>query len=638
MTKKLKKLIKRIGLGFVLTLISFFVYKFLFAPAGIVLFLISYLILGFDVLKQAGINIVHGQVFDENFLMTLATIGALVCGEYAEAVAVMLLYQIGEAFQSYAVNKSRKSIRALMDIRPDFARIKDENGEREISADKVCPGDILIVKPGEKIPVDGEIIKGNTSMDVSLITGESIPKDLLEGGYVVSGSVNLTGLIEIKALKALEESTVSKILSLVEETSEKKAKAEKFITVFAKVYTPIVTISAFLLIIIGTIVTKDFTTWVYRGMTFLLISCPCALVISIPLSFFGGIGGAGRQGILIKGGNYMDFLAKMDTLVLDKTGTVTKGEFRVGGLETTAYFDEKYGENSKEKLIELAAKAEYYSNHPIARSLKASYKKAIDEKEISEVEEIPGKGIKALIGGKDYFAGNASLMEEVLKKEDIKRLEDCLEKEMGGSQIFLSEENRLAGHIHIVDELKEGVKETINRAYLQGIKRIVMLTGDNEKTAGRVCEISGIKEYFSELSPLDKVNKLEEIISLSKGGRVAFVGDGINDALVLSRADIGIAMGGIGSDAAIEAADVVIMNDDLEKILTAKKIAGKTLRIVKGNIVFALTVKLAVLILAAFGRTPMWAAILADVGVAFLAIMNALRALGGYRENKKKGE
>ncbi|MBR5357372.1 MAG: heavy metal translocating P-type ATPase, partial [Lachnospiraceae bacterium] len=527
----------------------------------------------------------------------------------------------------YAVNKSRKSIKSLMSIRPDFARVEVNGEEKEVDPSEVNIGDIIIIKPGERVPLDGKIIDGRSAMDTAAITGESLPKEVGPGELVVSGWVNKSGVIRVSVTSNFSQSTVSKILELVEKASEKKAKAEQFITVFSRYYTPSVVGAAALLFIIGAIITGDTLTWMYRAMTFLLISCPCALVISVPLSFFGGIGGAGKVGILIKGGNYMDTLSKIDTLVLDKTGTVTKGNFALKHVEPSAFFVEKHKGKAKDTLLKLTAIAESYSTHPIAESIVEAYGEKIDKDNIGEITEVAGKGICAEIGKDKIYVGNRKLMADVIVPEDEKETDTCLCGIEEGTIVYIAINDRLAGHMHIVDEVKENASTSLAECKKAGIRKIVMLTGDNERTANAVCKAVGIDEYRANLTPMDKVKALEEIMSEEGVNTVAFAGDGINDAPVLTRADIGIAMGAMGSDAAIEAADVVIMTDDLSKISRAKKIAAKTIRIVKENIVFALAIKLLVLVLAAFGIAHMGAAIFADVGVAFLAIMNALRAL-----------
>lgn len=627
MTKKIKKKIVRIAIGAVLMVLGIIVSKLINEWVGLGVFIAAYVVIAYDVLKNAFVNIAHGRVFDENFLMMIATVGAFACREYIEAVAVILFYQVGECFQSYAVNKSRKSIRALMSIRPDFARVSRDGTEVEVDPSEVNIGEIIIIKPGERVPLDGEIVEGASSIDTAAITGESMPRDVQAGDKVVSGCVNTSGVIKVKTSSNFAESTVSKVLTLVEEASSKKAKSEQFITVFARYYTPIVVISAVALAVVGTLVTHDFRTWIYRAMTFLLISCPCALVISIPLSFFGGIGGAGKKGILIKGGNFMDTLSKVNTLVLDKTGTITKGNFALGRIEPSKYFSEKYGSDAEDRLIEAAAYSESYSTHPIALSIIGRYAKEIVKDKVENVTEVAGKGVRAVVNGVEIAVGNKKLMLDIVEGADILELDACADIDAGGTLVYVAEGARYAGHMHIVDEIKDNAAEALNSCRKAGIRNIVMLTGDNEKTAASVAKSVAIDNFYANLNPMDKVSSIEKIMADDPAGVVAFVGDGINDAPVLSRADIGIAMGAMGSDAAIEAADVVIMTDDLSKLSEAKKIAIKTLRIVKENIVFALGIKLLVLVLAAFGIANMWAAIFADVGVAFLAILNAMRAL-----------
>lgn len=627
MTKKLKKKIIRVVIGAALLLAGVLVAHFVNEWIGLAVFIAAYLVIAIDVLKSAFVNIAHGRVFDENFLMMVATVGAFACREYVEAVAVILFYQVGECFQSYAVNKSRKSIRALMSIRPDFARVIRDGAEVEVDPAEVNIGETVIVKPGERIPLDGTVIEGTTSVDTAAITGESMPRDIAAGDGVVSGCVNISGVIKMRADSNFAQSTVSRVLTLVEEASSKKAKSEQFITVFARYYTPIVVCSAVALAVIGTVVTHDFRTWIYRAMTFLLISCPCALVISIPLSFFGGIGGAGKKGILIKGGNFMDTLSKVNTLVLDKTGTITKGNFALGKIESSKYFDEKYGHDAEDKLLELAAFCESYSTHPIALSIINRYGREVVKDKVANVTEVAGKGVKAVIDGVEIAVGNKKLMLDIVEGADILELDSCSDVDKGGTLVYVAEGARYAGHMHIVDEIKDNAAEALGDCRKAGIRNICMLTGDNEKTAASVAKAVAIDKFFANLNPMDKVSSIESIMDEDASSVVAFVGDGINDAPVLSRADIGIAMGAMGSDAAIEAADVVIMTDDLSKLSEAKRIAIKTLRIVKENIVFALGIKLLVLVLAAFGIANMWAAIFADVGVAFLAILNAMRAL-----------
>ncbi len=625
MSKKNKKRVKRIVIGFAVAVVGFVLYQFVNIWAGLAVLAAAYIILAYDVLKAAFLNIIHGHLFDENFLMTVATIGAIGCREYEEAVAVMLLYQIGEVFQSIAVDKSRRSVRALMDIKPDMARVLRDGTESEVDPGDVKIGEIIVIRPGERVPLDGDVIEGTSEIDTRAITGESVPREVSVGQSVVSGCVNLSGVISVRVTSDFARSTVSKVLELVEEASNRKANAEQFITVFARVYTPIVVGLAALLIIIGCIVTRDYSTWIYRGMTFLLISCPCALVISIPLSFFGGIGGAGRKGILIKGGNLMDALSKIDTLVVDKTGTVTEGKFRVSAVEPSDSLMAKYSEDPEGALIRFAALSETGSNHPIAQAIVSAYTGEIDKNLISDITEHSGKGVSAVIDGHTVYTGKKEYIAEVIGDNSKADFDRCVKENLVGSVVYVSVDNEFAGHIHVEDGIKEGVKETFDKARKTGISEIIMLTGDNKKAADAVAGDTGVDRVFSQLLPVDKVSKVEELIN--EGRKVAFVGDGINDAPVIARADVGIAMGAMGSDAAIEAADVVIMTDELSKVAEAKHIARKTIRIVKENIVFSIGVKAAILVLAALGLTGMWAAIFADVGVAFIAIMNAMRAL-----------
>lgn len=579
----------------------------------LMLFLAAYFIVGGDVVKKAVQNIGHGQIFDENFLMMIATVGAFLVGEYPEGVAVMLFYQVGELFQSYAVNRSRKSIADLMDIRPDYANVYRNNEVIEVDPGEVQIAETILVKPGERVPLDGIVTKGNTSLDTMALTGESVPREVGLNDEVISGCVNITGVIEIKVTKEFKESTVSKILDLVENAASKKSESENFISKFAKYYTPIVVICAVLLAIIPpVIIGGGFESWIYRALTFLVISCPCALVISIPLSFFGGIGGAGKVGVLIKGSNYLEAMAETQIVVMDKTGTLTKGNFKV---------NEVYAVNGDTKeLLELTAYAEYYSNHPISISLKEAYGKEIADSKLREVEELAGHGIHAVIGEREIYVGNTRLMEQqgVVYKE----------VESFGTVIHVSELNKYLGYITIADEIKDDAKVAIQGLKAAGIQKIVMLTGDRQITADYVAGELGITDVYAELLPADKVDRMEELLQEKSGnGKLVFVGDGMNDAPVLARADIGIAMGGLGSDAAIEAADIVIMTDEPSKIAKAMKISKKTLRIVKQNIVFAIGIKVLVLVLAAFGLTNMWAAVFADVGVAVIAILNAMRAM-----------
>lgn len=580
----------------------------------IALFIISYIIVGGDVVKRAVKNIFKGQVFDENFLMSIATIGAFFIGEYPEGVAVMLFYQVGELFQSYAVGKSRKSIASLMDIRPDYANVKKGDELDKVDPDEVQIGDIIVIKAGEKIPLDGKVIEGSSMIDTSALTGESVPREVEVGSDILSGCININGVITAEVTKEFGESTVSKILDLVENASSKKSNSEQFITKFARYYTPVVVIIAVFLAIIPPLVIDGatFSDWIYRALAFLVVSCPCALVISIPLSFFGGIGGASKKGVLVKGSNYLEALAETEIVVFDKTGTLTKGVFNVQEIHPEGV--------SKEELLELTAHAESYSNHPISLSLKRAYSKEIDNGRISDVEEISGHGVIATVDGKKVMAGNIKLM----KMMDI----PYFKGELIGTIVHVAVNNKYIGYIVIADEVKEDSAQAIKELKAANIKQTVMLTGDNKSIGSKVAKELGLDKVYAELLPADKVEKLEELFSQkSKKGKLAFVGDGINDAPVLARADIGIAMGGLGSDAAIEAADVVIMTDEPSKIATTMKISKKTLKIAHQNIVFAIGIKIIVLILSAFGITTMWAAIFADVGVTIIAVLNAFRAL-----------
>lgn len=580
----------------------------------IALFIISYIIVGGDVVKRAVKNIFKGQVFDENFLMSIATIGAFFIGEYPEGVAVMLFYQVGELFQSYAVGKSRKSIASLMDIRPDYANVKKGDELVKVDPDEVQIGDIIVIKAGEKIPLDGKVIEGSSMIDTSALTGESVPREVEVGSDILSGCININGVITAEVTKEFGESTVSKILDLVENASSKKSNSEQFITKFARYYTPVVVIIAVFLAIIPPLVIDGatFSDWIYRALAFLVVSCPCALVISIPLSFFGGIGGASKKGVLVKGSNYLEALAETEIVVFDKTGTLTKGVFNVQEIHPEGV--------SKEELLELTAHAESYSNHPISLSLKRAYSKEIDNGRISDVEEISGHGVIATVDGKKAMVGNIKLM----KMMDI----PYFKGELIGTIVHVAVNNKYIGYIVIADEVKEDSAQAIKELKAANIKQTVMLTGDNKSIGSKVAKELGLDKVYAELLPADKVEKLEELFSQkSKKGKLAFVGDGINDAPVLARADIGIAMGGLGSDAAIEAADVVIMTDEPSKIATTMKISKKTLKIAHQNIVFAIGIKIIVLILSAFGTTTMWAAIFADVGVTIIAVLNAFRAL-----------
>lgn len=578
------------------------------------LFIISYLIVGLSILKKAVRNIFRGKVFDENFLMAVATLGAFGVGEFPEAVAVMLFYQIGELFQSYAVDKSRKSISSLMDIRPDYANVLRDGKEEKVDPDEVKIGEIIVVKPGEKIPLDGTIIEGTTMLDTKALTGESVPVEAKENDEVLSGSINESGKILVKVSKEYGESTVSKILDLVENASSKKSKSENFITKFAKYYTPTVVIIAVILAIVPPFIFKgtSFTEWIYRALSFLVVSCPCALVISIPLSFFGGIGGASKMGILIKGSNYLEALASTEIAVFDKTGTLTKGVFEVQKIETNNI--------SKDELLEIAAYAENYSNHPIAKSIKNAYKKEIDTNRIKNIKEISGHGISVTVDDKNVLIGNEKLMEE--NKVQYTKSEDI------GTILYIAINNEYKGLIIISDEIKADSKGLVKNLKNLGVKKTVMLTGDKKTVGEDVGEKLRLDEVYTELLPDGKVEKVEKLMQeKTEKGKLIFVGDGINDSPVLAMSDIGIAMGALGSDAAIEAADVVIMTDEPSKIADAIALSRKTMKIVKENIVFAIFVKVLVLILTAIGLSTMWEAVFADVGVSIIAIINALRML-----------
>lgn len=619
MTKKLKKRLKKILIGagaFMLAILFSSMFPVLADyHLDLLLFLAAYAVIGGDVVKKACINITKGQIFDENFLMLIATVGAFFVGEYPEAVAVMLFYQVGEWFQSYAVNNSRRSIKELMDIRPDYANVIRNGEEKNVSPEEVMPGEIVLIRPGERIPLDGIVTEGSTSLDTMALTGESLPREASEGENVISGCINLTGVIRVKVTKAYAESTVTKILDLVENATSKKAETENFITRFAKYYTPAVVIAAAFLAVLPPLILKQpFSEWLYRALSFLVISCPCALVISIPLSFFGGIGGAGKAGILIKGSTYLEQLAKAKIIAMDKTGTLTKGKFAVKEIVP---LDKDL---SEEGLLELTALAEMHSHHPIAVSIREKYGKTLDASCLEQVEELAGFGVKAVIGSVLYYVGNEKLMDQTNVS-----IPDRIN---AGTVVYVSAEGRCLGYLLIMDEEKEDAKACIAGLKKSGIRRIVMLTGDRRETAAYVADHLGIPEYYAELLPAQKVERVEKLFEEKEDdGKLIFVGDGINDAPVLARADIGIAMGGLGSDAAIEAADIVIMTDEPGKIVKAIAISKKTLGIVKQNIVFALGVKFAVLLLAALGLASMWAAVFADVGVAFLAILNAMRAM-----------
>ena len=576
-------------------------------------FLIPYAVIAWDVLWRAVRNIAHGQVFDENFLMALATVGALATGEYPEAVFVMLFYQVGELFQSYAVDQSRKSITSLMDIRPDYANIEVDGQLRQVDPEDVAVGDTIVIKAGERIPLDGVVLEGTSNVDTAALTGESLPREAQPGDDVISGCVNLSGLLLVRVTKAFEESTVAKILDLVENSSSKKAKAENFITKFARYYTPAVVLAAVALALLPPLFTSiQWVDSIQRALNFLVVSCPCALVISVPLSFFGGIGGASKNGILVKGGNYLEVLAKTELVVFDKTGTLTRGVFNV-----TAIHPDHCGEA---QLLELAALAESYSDHPISRSLKEAYGKELDTSRVSNVEELSGRGVRATVDGRQICAGNDKLMEDIgVSWHPCHRV---------GTTVHVASDGVYLGHIVISDEVKPDAKEAITALKACGVRRTVMLTGDAKAVGESVAQELGLDEVHTQLLPADKVTCVEALLSeVSPKGALAFVGDGINDAPVLSRADIGIAMGGLGSDAAIEAADIVLMDDKPSKLADAIRIARRTLAIVRQNIVFALAVKFLVLALSAAGAANMWEAVFADVGVSVIAILNAMRAL-----------
>ena len=617
MNKKQKKVLIRIIAAVVLLIALAFV------PAEgwlqFALYMLPYLVIGYDILKKAVKGILNRQVFDENFLMAVATIGAIALGDYKEGVAVMLFYQIGELFQSYAVGKSRRNISELMDIRPDYANVEQDGELVQVDPDEVEIGTVILVKPGEKIPIDGIVVEGSSSLNTSALTGESLPREAKEGDEVISGCINMTGLLKIRTTKEFGESTVSKILELVENSSSRKSRSENFISKFARIYTPAVCYGAVALALIPPIVRMvfmglpaDFGTWIYRALTFLVISCPCALVISIPLSFFAGIGGASKEGVLVKGSNYLETLSQTKYVVFDKTGTMTQGVFEVSGIYPVAL--------SKEEVVEYAACAESYSSHPISKSLQKAYGKEIDKNRVTEVKEISGKGVTAQVDGRLVAAGNGKLMDQLGVPYTV-----CNEV---GTLVYVAVDGRFAGCILISDLLKPHAKEAIAALKNAGVTRTVMLTGDTKRVADAVAAELGIHEVCSELLPADKVSKVEELLARKSGKeKLAFVGDGINDAPVLSRADIGIAMGALGSDAAIEAADIVLMDDDPLKIAKAIRISRKCIRIVYENIYFAIGIKVICLILGALGIANMWAAIFADVGVMVIAVLNAIRAL-----------
>ena len=617
MNKKQKKVLIRIIAAVVLLIALAFV------PAEgwlqFALYMLPYLVIGYDILKKAVKGILNRQVFDENFLMAVATIGAIALGDYKEGVAVMLFYQIGELIQSYAVGKSRRNISELMDIRPDYANVEQDGELVQVDPDEVEIGTVILVKPGEKIPIDGIVVEGASSLNTSALTGESLPREAKEGDEVISGCINMTGLLKIRTTKEFGESTVSKILELVENSSSRKSRSENFISKFARIYTPAVCYGAVALALIPPIVRMvfmglpaDFGTWIYRALTFLVISCPCALVISIPLSFFAGIGGTSKEGVLVKGSNYLETLSQTKYVVFDKTGTMTQGVFEVSGIYPAAL--------SKEEVVEYAACAESYSSHPISKSLQKAYGKEIDKNRVTEVKEISGKGVTAQVDGRLVAAGNGKLMDQLGVPYTV-----CNEV---GTLVYVAVDGRFAGCILISDLLKPHAKEAIAALKNAGVTRTVMLTGDTKRVADAVAAELGIHEVCSELLPADKVSKVEELLARKSGKeKLAFVGDGINDAPVLSRADIGIAMGALGSDAAIEAADIVLMDDDPLKIAKAIRISRKCIRIVYENIYFAIGIKVICLILGALGIANMWAAIFADVGVMVIAVLNAIRAL-----------
>ncbi len=623
MSKKQKKILNRIIIAFVL-----FAILFVLEHGGMLnrwlhpwilpfIFLIPYLVIGYDIVWKAIRNIKKGQVFDENFLMMIATFGAFAVQEYLEAVGVMLFYQVGELFQSYAVGKSRQSISDMMDICPEYANIEEDGVLVQVDPDDVEIGTVIVIKPGERIPLDGIVVEGESLVDTSALTGESVPRRACAGKEIHSGCVNGSGTLKVQVTSEFENSTVARILELVENASSQKAKVENFITRFARYYTPVVTIGAVLLAVIPTLFLGEFTVWLQRACIFLVISCPCALVISVPMGFFGGIGAASKHGILVKGSNYLEAVSEMTTIVMDKTGTLTKGEFKV--VEVCE------GALSKEELLEVAAHAEGYSNHPIAASIREAYAGKIAVERVGDTEEIAGHGIRTQVDGREVLLGNEKLMQAqgidyAMAKEVLQGI---------GTVVLAACEGKFAGAIVIADSIKENASKAIRRMKQLGVKKCVMLTGDNEVTAQAVAAELQIDEVYAELLPQDKVVKVEELLKNKTGKeKLAFVGDGINDAPVLTRADIGIAMGSMGADAAIEAADIVLMDDDIQKISTLVKISRKTVRIVKQNIVFALGVKLMVLLLGALGMANMWAAVFADVGVSVLAILNSMRTLG----------
>ncbi len=621
MTEKHRKTLTRILVTFILFVIlmamdhsGLFLWMEEF-PGGFLLYLVPYLLIGYDIIWKAARNIRNGQIFDENFLMMVATFAAFGVGEYSEALAVMLFYQVGELFQSYAVERSRRSIADMMDICPEYANIEVDGELKQVDPDEVEPGDQIVVKPGERIPLDGVVTEGESMIDTAALTGESVPRRAAAGDEVISGCVNGNGTLKVRVTKGFEDSTVAKILELVENAGSKKAKLENFITRFARYYTPVVTIAAVLLAIIPPLLFGGaWTDWIQRACIFLVISCPCALVISVPLGFFGGIGAASRIGVLVKGSNYLEAVAEMTTIVFDKTGTLTRGEFKVTEVLAEGI--------SREELLRIAAFAEGYSNHPIARSIQEAYGRPLDLGLVSDASEQAGHGIRAVVNGHDVLAGN----EKLMKQEGIS-FTPC---SRGGTVVYVAVDGCFAGTIVISDTIKEGAKEAIRDMKQVGVKRCVMLTGDRKEAAQEVADALGLDQVHAELLPGDKVDRVETLLDAQPPKeRLAFVGDGINDAPVLSRADIGIAMGSMGSDAAIEAADIVLMDDDVRKIASIVRISRKTLRIVKQNIVFALGVKVLVLLLGALGMANMWEAVFADVGVSVIAILNSMRAMKG---------
>ena len=607
MTRRQKKTLWRIVAAALLTLVAA-----LLPLEGIgkaLAFAVPYLVIGYDVLWSAARNIAHGQVFDEKFLMALATLGAFGTGEYPEAAAVMLFYQIGEWFQSIAVGRSRKSIAALMDIRPEFATVLRDGEESEVDPEEVALGETILIRPGERVPLDGTVLEGSSSLDTAALTGESLPVDVTEGARVISGSINLTGLLKVRTESVYQDSTVARILELVENSAEKKARVENYITRFARWYTPCVVIGAVLLALIPPLFDGNWAMWINRALIFLVVSCPCALVVSVPLSFFGGIGAASREGILVKGANYLEALATVDTLAFDKTGTLTQGVFAVDAIHPK--------EISVDELLDIAAVAESHSSHPVAESIVAAHKGHIDKSRVSKVEELAGRGLRAVVDGQTFYVGNSKLMEEIGSD-----YHDC---HLSGTVIHVSRDREYLGHIVINDQLKPDAKESIAALKALGVKQTVMLTGDRQQVAENAARALGVDQVFAQLLPAEKVEKVEQL--LRDGAKLAFVGDGINDAPVLSRADVGVAMGAMGSDAAIESADIVLMDDKPSRLPLAVKLARKTMRIVRENIVFALGVKLLILALGALGFANMWWAVFGDVGVLILAILNAMRCM-----------